>query len=239
MTIKQKLVNKPNAYVLKNIIAKHANGVPLTCDERNFLDWHQKTLSNEHIDSAAAYYLKHHTLPYSEGHSFLLPHEIINKADIDKLKKRLKIMLSEKGKNVELKFTTQQFLDFKKLNYSELILFHGNQLLTGAPFFPGGIAPIIFFQWGNLFGVAKYVMLAEERALRSNVLIYFEDMQERLLDECVKDYKQQHVNELKNTPQQQSIPQEQVVQRPESTYTTPTPTLSLSRNKEKKESDGK
>lgn len=237
MTIKQKLSDKPGAYVLKNIIAKHADGVPLTCDEHNFLDWHQKSLSNQHVDSAAAYYLKHHTLPYSEGHSFLLPHEILNKDDIDKLKKRLKIMLSEKGKNVELKFTSQQFLDFRKLNYSELILFHGNHFLTGAPFFPGGIPHIIFFQWGNLFGVAKYVMLAEERALKSNVLIYFEDMQERLIDTCVEDYKNLHSNELKNLPQQQNIPQPQNIQTPENTYTTPTPTLSLSRNKEKKGDD--
>lgn len=233
MTIKPKIVNKPQAYVLKSIIAKHAGGVPLTCDEHHFLDWHQKLLSNPHLDSAAQYYLKHHTQTFIEDLSFLFlsPHEILNKEDIAKLKKRLKILLSDKNKHVQIKITPQQFLDFKKLNYNELILYHGNQFLTGAPFFPGGIPHIIFFQWGNLFGVAKYVMLAEERSLKSNVLIYFEDMLERLLDECVDDYKKHHADELKN------IPQPSNVQTQENTPSISTPTLSLSRNKEGKGDD--
>src|SRR5690606_35947581 len=82
------------------------------------------------------------------------------------------------------------FLSFRAMTTDELILYHGNQLLTGAPFFPGGVPQLIYFQWGNLFGVAKYVVIAEEKALKSNVLIYFEDRHERLLQDCVYQYNQ-------------------------------------------------
>ena len=61
-------------------------------------------------------------------------------------------------------FTKEDFETFKKVVCEELILTHGNQLLTGAPFYPGGIPYTLFFQWGNLFGVAKSVVHPDEKA---------------------------------------------------------------------------
>jgi len=226
MTDKPKYTNKPQSFILKEILTKHAEGKPLSADETRFLDSHQRLLSNPQMDSAAGYYLKNPLHRYGEAHSFILPHEILNKEDVAKLKKRIKLLLDEKNKHVEIKITPAQFLEFKKANYRELILYHGNQFLSNAPFIHGGIPHIIYFQWGNLFGVAKYVVLAEERALKSNVFIYFEDMHDRLLEQCVNDYKNaQHPIAAKPEPE------------PNPASSIPTPTLSLSRNKEKKDSN--
>lgn len=231
--MKPTLALQPNNYAYADIKAKFADGKPLSCTQLNFLDWHQKELSSAHLgfDPLLNYYLKHHAHGYIEDHSFLLPHEVLNAEDIAKLKKRLKIVLQGQSKSIELKMTPTQFQQFKTFSVNELIFYHGNQLLTGAPFLLGGIPHIIYFQWGNSFGVAKYVVLAEEKALKSNLLIYFEDMGERLLDECVYDYQRRFRNELR--PQHhlqpamhmhpQPIPQ---VTEQRSLFKTPTLTLS-------------
>lgn len=239
MTIKKTLALKPNDYNYQSLMAKFADGAPLSCEQLNFLAWHEKSLSNPHLDPVMKYYLKHYHRQYSEDHSFLLPSEILNKENIARLKQRLQLLLQTTKKHVELKFTPEQFKHLKTLAYNELILLHGNHFLSGAPFHPGGIPHIIFFQWGNLFGVAKYVVLAEEKALKSNVLIYFEDMGERLLNECVHDYQQTHANELKNQQQLQLSSQinPQLTAQPTTSYSTPRPSLSLSRNKEVHDSD--
>src|SRR5690606_18114391 len=122
------------------------------------------------------------------NHSFLLPSDKINVQSLQQLKKRLQLLIKGRSTLAPLHLSEKQFTKFKTLNMQELIFWHGNQLLTGAPFFPGGIPPVLFFQWGNYFGVAKYVFVPEEKALKANVLVYFEDMQDRSLNQCVADY---------------------------------------------------
>lgn len=180
------------------ILKCFASEKPLTADQINFLEWHYHQLSSTTFDPILKYYLAAEKKRRSHRTSFLLPHEKLNQEDIQKLKKRLSILLSDEPKRIIVDITQKQFLEFKKLLTSELIFWHGNQTLTGAPFFPGGIPPVILFQWGNLFGVVKYVIIAGEKALNANVLVYFESMQNRTLQQCVNEYELKLENEFQD-----------------------------------------
>lgn len=196
--MRESLILQPIHNSSTDILRSFATGKPLSGDQINFLDWHQKELSSPSFDPVLRFYLQLLRKRARRYHaSFLLPHEELNFADIEKLKKRIQIFLKEKASQVTISLTEKQLLKFKELTSKELLFWHGNQFLTGAPFFPGGIPPVIFFQWGNLFGVVKYVILPGEKALKTNILIYFEDMQDRYLDQCVLDYNQHLENEIK------------------------------------------
>lgn len=176
-----------------SILKAFSEGKPLTNDQHEFLRWHENQLSNEWYDPILHYYL-HSKRPQREYHgTFLLPHEEMNLEAIQSLKKRILASLKNKFSHAVININQKQFLSFKQYTINELIFWHGNQFLTGSSFYPGGIPPVIYFQWGNLFGVVKYLVLSDEKALKANILIYFEDLQDRTLDECVKEY-QQHVN---------------------------------------------
>lgn len=172
-----------------DILRCFAQGKPLSGNQLNFLDWHEKQLSSHTFDPVLKYYLQSNRKKFRYHSSFLLPHEILNKAAIEAFKKRLALFLRGKYHRVILGMSQKQFFQFQQINAQELIFWHGNQYLTGAPFIPGGIPPVIYFQWGNYFGVAKYVILAGEKALRGNLLVYFEDLEERTLEQCVKTYE--------------------------------------------------
>lgn len=144
---------------------------------KTFLSWHQLALSTIGMK-----------LEKQNPSNFLIPNEKITPDAIRTLKARLGAMLMNKTSSIVLSMSPQQFFDFKKCSLEELVFYHGNQFLTGAPFFPGGIPPFIPFQWGNLFGVAKSSILSSEKSVKGNILIYFEDMRERELDRCVEDY---------------------------------------------------
>lgn len=172
-----------------DILKCFANGKPLSSDQTHFLEWHQKQLSGAEFDPVLKYYLQlNKSHPHKYQGTFLLPHEIINFEAIKKLKERIQLFLKQKAKNVSISLNQKQFQQFIEIGTKELIFWHGNQFLTGAPMFPGGTPPVIFFQWGNFFGIVKYLVLAGEKALKANLLIYFEDMQDRNLDQCVIEY---------------------------------------------------
>jgi hypothetical protein len=172
---------------------------PLTPDQKNYLDWHQAQLSSVHFDPILKYYLEKRSDYHNDFHtSFLLPHEKINRESIAFLKKRIAILLQENPKQrITMPLTHKQFLEFKEYTLQDLIFWHGNQFLTGAPFYPSGTPPLIFFQWGNYFGIIKYVVIAGEKSIKGNLLLYFEDMQERTLDYCVADYQKHMKEEIK------------------------------------------
>lgn len=172
---------------------------PLTPDQVNFLDWHQHQLSHPDFDPILRYYLKKRNARSQKLHtSFLLPHEKLNQKDVTRFKKRLALMLSAKPEHeVVINLSQEQFLQFKEYTIQELIFWHGNQFLTGAPFYPGGIPPTIYFQWGNYFGIIKYVVIPGEKSIMGNLLIHFLDMQDRNLDECVQDYNKHLKEDIK------------------------------------------
>ncbi|OGT47287.1 MAG: hypothetical protein A3E83_00705 [Gammaproteobacteria bacterium RIFCSPHIGHO2_12_FULL_41_20] len=180
-----------------DIMRKFFMGKPLSSEQVNFLYAHQKQLSDSRFDPVLKYYLetdKKRREKYKA--TFLLPHEKLKPSDIPALRKHIQFFLREAANRVAMQFTQQQFLQFKEYTIQDLIYWHGNQFLTGAPFYPGGIPPLIFFQWGNLFGIVKYLVLAEEKALKANILIYFEDMQDRDLNQCVQNYNKHLQNEM-------------------------------------------
>ncbi len=194
--MKPTLVNKPNDYALQQLMVNFAGGVPLSADQLNFLYRHEKTLSQYGLDPALKYYLKPYYKKAADHHSFLVHQDNFDAKAAKELRKRLQILLTEKGKRIKLHMSPRQFMELKNSAVPSLIFFHGNQFLTGAPFYLGGIPHVVFFQWGNYFGIAKYVVLAEEKALNSNVLIYFENMYERNIDECVQQATKELRHEL-------------------------------------------
>ncbi len=181
-----------------DIVKCFALGKPLTPDQTNYLDWHQMQLSDPQFDPILKYYLKSRYDRQRDFHtSFLLPHEKMNKESIELLKKRIALMIKEnQSHRVVVNVTQKQFLEFKQYTTQDLIFWHGNQFLTGAPFYPGGTPPLILFQWGNYFGIVKYVVIAGEKAVMGNLLLYFEEMQERNLNQCVMDYQRRMKEEV-------------------------------------------
>lgn len=191
--MKQKLKNKPDHYTYRDLMMCFQGGTPLSCEQLNFLSRHEKTLSSHGLDPVLKYYLKPYKKKAEQKEEEKKKHELISAASLGHrelalLKKRLDTMVKAPTDHVILSMTPEQFEELKTYSVPELILYHGNQFLTGAPHIIGGIPYTIFFQWGNLFGVAKYVIMAEEKALKSNLLIYVEDMQDRAINQCVKDY---------------------------------------------------
>ena len=172
------LILQPTHNSSADILKCLSIGKPLSCDQMNFLAWHQAQLSSPDFDPVYKYYIDSTKHKHKFDTSFLLPSEELNAEAILQLKKRLQLFLKQKSARVVIGFTHKQYLTFKELNIHELIYWHGNQFLTGAPNFIGGIPPVIYFQWGNFFGIVKYVILAGEKALKGNILIYFEDLQE-------------------------------------------------------------
>ncbi|MHB1946512.1 MAG: hypothetical protein ACYCQI_00175 [Gammaproteobacteria bacterium] len=195
--MKPSLILQPTHQSSADILKSFTDGKPLSPDQLHFLDWQQKQLSSAQFDPVLKYYLQFNKM-HTEKHrgSFLLHDEIINHEAIQKLKERIKLFLQQKAK-VAIPLNQNQFLKFLELTMNELIFWHGNQLLTGAPMYPGGIPPVIFLQWGNYFGIVKYLVLSGEKALKANLMIYFQDMQERNLEQCVAGYQLQLEQERK------------------------------------------
>lgn len=192
--MRPQLILQPIHNSSADILKSFALGRPLNCEQIHFLNWHQKELSNMLIDPLLKYYLK--LKADHRPSSFLLPCEEINTHSIASLKKRLQATLQSGHHQAVIQLTYKQFLEFKEYSFPELIFWHGNQFLTGAPFYPSCVPPVIFFQWGNYFGIVKYVALPGEKSLKANVLIYFEDMQDRHINECVENYNQQLKNDI-------------------------------------------
>ena len=181
-----------------NILKTFAIGKPLTTDQISFLEDHQQQLSCEQIDPLLNYYLKESRERRRKFNTtFLLPHEEMNFEAIQLLKKRLLSLLQDNSEHAVVTLTEKQYLAFKDYTTEELIYWHGNQFITGAPFFPGGIPPVIHFQWGNLFGIVLYVLLPFDRLTRINTVIYFESMRNRNLNQCVDDYNKKFQENLK------------------------------------------
>lgn len=192
-----------------NIIRAYNEGKPLTSAEQHFLWMHYRELGG-YMEKVAKYYRLTDLQARAKLASFLRPQGVLNLH-------RLKTMLADSPKGIELTLTPTEFLTLKN-NINELLYFHGNQVLTGAPFFAGGVPHIDFFQWGNLMGVVKNEELPGEKIITGNILIYFEDMKDRNLMQCIQDYqRRQHT-----APQPMARPPEQEI-----THTAPRPSLLL------------
>lgn len=84
----------------------------------------------------------------------------------------------------------------------------------------------MFFHWGNLFGIVKHIILPEDKiAKRNMLLIEFEPMRERNLDQCVEQYQQKLTEEI-NTQKELLTPQNSLeLSTPPTAFKTPALTL--------------
>lgn len=164
--------------------------------------------------------------------AFTFKNEHIDAVTVKELYQQLSLKLLHSSEGLELELTPEQFAQIRP-SISHLMYFHGNQTLTSAPYFMGGIANIVLFQWGNLFGVAKFTASPSEKAIIGNLLIYFEDLEDRTMEECVFEYQQQHGQLIKELtapalimPEPIPVPTT-VIETPEPSLTVPTLSLRL------------
>lgn len=206
--------------IFAQIRKAYREGKPLSSEQAQFLWFNRHKLGYEFDKLAKYYQLDGYKLSANKP-SFIKPSTSFTAADIELFYRRLQLMLANNRHGIELSLTPAQFIQLKN-TIGQLIFFHGNQVLTGAPFFAGGIPHVDFFQWGNLMGVIKYEELLSEKGIEGNFLIHFADMKDRTLLQCIQDYQlhqQQH-------HQQAVYPQPQQAY-PSIDYHTPRPRLIL------------
>lgn len=180
---------KPIDSLSHEIAKSFALGKPLTSDQINLLEWHEPQLSSAFFDPIYKYYIE--SIKKARDNSMLSvldSSEQLTLEGIKKFKKRLQAALQKKATCTVMGFSNKQFLKFKKLTANELTFWHGNQFISGAPIAPGGITPVIQFQWGNLFGVARILTARSGKSLTTNAVLYFEKMNDRTLSQCVQDF---------------------------------------------------
>lgn len=110
---------------------------------------------------------------------------------VKELYQQIYIKSLHRAKGIELTLTAQQFAQLRP-SLTHIMCFHGNQALTGSPYFEGGIPNIVLFQWGNLLGIAKFTAAPSEKVIKGDLLVYFEDLQDRTIEECAVKYQHQH-----------------------------------------------
>ena len=220
--MKPSLLAEPYANQVSAILNRFENAQPLSCDQLNFLSRHEKILSRYALDQAVKYYLKSYKNKLDKTLLLDFPKQALNQLSVHKIKQAVLNLLKNNVSHVDVQMTLEQFLQFKTIGIKELIFWHGNQFLTGAPFYPGGIPHVVYFQWGNLFGIVKLYIFPDEKIVRGNVLIDFETMLDRDLNQCVMEY----MKVLENKQDQQNqfdlehrFEEQTAVQ---STYKTPT-----------------
>jgi hypothetical protein len=192
------LILQPAHNSSADILKCFADGKPISADAVNYLDLHQRNLSSPEFDPVLNFYLHaHKTQPHKYQGTFLLHHEFINFEAFQELKKRIKLFLEQKkSPSISITLNPQQYKQFTQVGRNEIVYWHIHKLFNGAPMYPSIVPPAIFFQWGNIFGITKYLVLAGGKTVRANMLLYFEDMQNRNLDQCVDDYQKRFNLEL-------------------------------------------
>lgn len=164
-----------------------------------------------------------------------------NANSLQQLATKINLLLRYQPQGVTIRFTTAQFLQFKTAikihtyqpTLQDLIYWYGNQMLTGAPFIPGGVPRLDYFQWGNLYGIVKFHELIGEKVHEGNILIYFEQLQDRQAEQFVQQaYYQTYGEELRlklqpNTPPSQTASESKLIQETPQTWQPPRPGIKL------------
>lgn len=185
------LIPQPYAHWIADILLKFEDGKPLSSDQLNFLISHENTLSNHALDLVLKYYLASHHSP-DKHLSFTVPEEKINLINAHDIRDAVENLLHHQLSHVDLKMSHDQFLQFKAVGFHELLFWHGPQFLSRTTPFPNAIPLVLYFQWGKLFGVVKLNARMDTLVMDGNVLIYFEDLHNRSLNQCVLDYSKKH-----------------------------------------------
>lgn len=193
--MKPTIVLQPIHNSSSDILRCFAIGKPLNSDQMNFLAWHEYELSSNTLDPIIQYYITYLKKRKNKCYNnFLLPHEEMNLENIKKLKERIQLFIKEKYRQIAIPLSQKQYLQFREAN-KELI-WYDTQFALHTHFFPSTTPPVLFFQWGKLLGVVKFVLIAGQKASMMNVVVYFEDMEHRDLKQCVAEYQHELNNEI-------------------------------------------
>jgi hypothetical protein len=214
MPLSLKLEPVHNSYV--DILNCFNKGKPLSPAQLNFLRRYHAKLSDPTFDRILNYY------KITDPKTFVISKNL-NRSFLGNLRSKIIYSLKD-SHDIRVQLSSKQFFQFKSLLYNELIFFHGNQILTGAPYFTGGVPHVDFIQWGNLFGVIKYEELVGESALDGNILIHFEEMANLKFEQCIELYFHQYSTQKQPQPQPQPYLEQNI-----SAY-LPIPRLTLSRH---------
>lgn len=243
------LVYKPQDYTYKEMLLQFQEGKPLSCDQLNFLYRYEYQLSHSALDEVCRYYLKqykqHQLLPTEKSAKialhptlkFALPTSQWNKANVNSFKEML-LQTFKKGDvtQLEMVLTPEAFNKLRTLTFDQMVYLHGYRLNMHESFFPGWFPYSVYFQWANVFGVARYDLLPDQKLTKTQVTLYLEPQNNRPLEKCVQDYLIK--NHLAFKPAMMPQLKEQQEERHENEQRNQfTPQLTLSRNKEKKEDD--
>jgi len=203
-----------------DILKCFKEGKPLSAEQTNILDWHEKELSSKLLDPLLKYYLHNNKNKHKKYHgTFLLPHEELNLEAIIKLKKRIDLVLKDNYSHLVLELSDKQVMQFKRLTHNEIIYWQGNEFVSGAKYYVGGIMPAIFFQWREYFCILKHSLIHDRNALQNINALYFEPIRDRTLEQCVKEYncnlqkdlEMQNKLLLQNNLQQKEEPTENLI----------------------------
>ncbi len=214
--MKPSLIAEPYAHYIADILMKFENGKPLTNDQLNFLISHEKTLSNYALDLVIKYYLTAHQKTPDKSLSFTIPQEEIDRENVISIRDAVQNLLSRNLTHIDLKMTFTQFLQFKKVGLHELVYWHGPQFLSRTFPYLRALPKIVYVQWGKLFGVINLFNPEGKVILNGDVLMYFEERNERSLTKCILDYSDTHKIEyrLANTPTPVDAPEPILINAP-------------------------
>lgn len=210
-----------------DILRCFAEDKPISNEQLNFLYWHQAQLTNANFDPVLHYFLssiKRKEQKFRKG--FLLHHEILNFDAIEALKKRLRETLQTPKDYLTIHLTNKQLLQFREIIKHDVSYYHASQLISSNLFYPRGVPPVLYFCWGKIFGVIKYVIPTNLDRIELNAVVYFENMDNRNLDKCVEDYNLR----LKSNIEFQKImmPEPNLTNNADEYNHHPTPRLSFS-----------
>lgn len=243
--MKATLTYKPQDYAYKAILMQFSEGQPLSCDQLNFLYRYEHQFSHPALDSVCRYYLKqykrhviNHEKPAVMMHptlAFALPSIDWDHRDVQAFEKHLEVAFSKgDAAHIEMVLTPDVFNHLRELTLDRMIYLHGYRLAMREGFFPGWFPYSIYFQWANVFGVARYDLKTEHGLTKTMITLYLEPRQNRLIEECVQDYLIK--NHLAFKPAPTAAPANEQAEKNEERQTNQfSPQLTLSRSKQTKE----
>ena len=120
MSFKPQLLLQPVQNSTADILKCFTLGKPLSCDQINFVAWHQKQLSSAEFDPVYKYYIETAKKRHEQGSTFLLSAKELNADAAKQFKKRLSLLLEKRTSSVHISLTPEQFSKFRALNFNRI-----------------------------------------------------------------------------------------------------------------------
>lgn len=209
-----------------DIVQAFGQGKPLSGDQLNVLRCNESKLSSTKLDPILHYYLKCFHRKPDKTLSLPIPANDMNKVSLQELKQGILNLLHDNLSHVDLNMTFDQYLKLKALGLSEFIFWQHWEFFTRSPLLSGSLPQLLYFQWGRIFAVVRFDVMSQPNYAQQNVHLYFEEMQNRNLLQCVNAYNQQHPHENGLQLQfAQQYPAQKVIETAHSSYQSPRPSF--------------